>query len=713
MITIAAGPYLRLDLQVERRPIVALLVDHSKSMYLPAGPFSDDSFAGVARAAGLNDSPADASRVRQTLNELPRVQLAHSVVNADGDFLKGLATRFDLRVFSVSQELKPLSMELDSPRIDPPPATGGERSAIGKAIEEVIEQAAGQPIAAIVVLTDGQNNGSSTLSHAAAAAARANAPVYPVPAGSMTPLRDVAIADLFAPSLVSQGDTVNIAVTVESHGLDSRTVQVQLDSADRTLQSRELTLSGAEQQHIELTFQASEPGAHYLKVRISPLDEEIVLENNQDAVLVRVDNQTLDVLVVEGLPRWDFRFLKNGMRRDHGLTPTIIVEPETMLGTIDIAPVPATVDDWNKYRLVILGDCSAEILNEESVASLAAAVRERGMGLIVLAGPNHMPHAYEATALAELLPVRMQPGTAGYDAAPYNPFKLQITAAGAVHEALRIHEEPSRNTALWAQMPPYFWCAATVRPAPGATVLATNPAVQDRFGAIPMITYHFAGKGRVVFIGTDSTWLWRQNAGDRFFYKFWGQAIRFAARRDEEEGNKSWIEVRPIRGQPGDRVEIALAAFTPTGEARYEATQSVTIFNPDGEAQLVSLEGESSSSGRYVGAFVPSAEGEHRIVFQSPEGHELVSASLQVQYSSDELRRVNVDRPSLELLANESGGQLIELTALAGLPGTLRGEVRVANLHREETVWDNWFTAVLLALIYCVDVGVRRLSGLS
>jgi len=61
-----------------------------------------------------------------------------------------------------------------------------------------------------------------------------------------------------------------------------------------------------------------------------------------------------------------------------------------------------------------------------------------------------------------------------------------------------------------------------------------------------------------MFIGTNSTWAWRQNFGDRFFYKFWRQAIRFVARRDDSEGNKSLVEVRPVRAQPGEEAQIEI-----------------------------------------------------------------------------------------------------------------------------------------------------------
>jgi hypothetical protein len=34
-------------------------------------------------------------------------------------------------------------------------------------------------------------------------------------------------------------------------------------------------------------------------------------------------------------------------------------------------------------------------------------------------------------------------------------------------------------------------------------------------------------------------------------------------------------------------------------------------------------------------------------------------------------------------------------------------------LHREASLWDNWLMLTLLVVIYSIDVGLRRLSGLS
>src|SRR5262249_43649541 len=154
--------------------------------------------------------------------------------------------------------------------------------------------------------------------------------------------------------------------------------------------------------------------------------------------------------------------------------------------------------------------------------------------------------------------------------------------------------------------------------------------------------------------------------------------------------------------------EIELSAFTPDGTPRIEPKQSVTVSGPDGGLHAVELESDGGQ-GRYIGRFVPQSEGDHRISFQSADGQDPVTAELHVQYAAEELRHPGVDRPALELLGNTSGGQMVELANLAKIPEKLRGEIKFAELHREETIWDNWFTAVLLALIYCFDVGVRRL----
>jgi hypothetical protein len=90
-----------------------------------------------------------------------------------------------------------------------------------------------------------------------------------------------------------------------------------------------------------------------------------------------------------------------------------------------------------------------------------------------------------------------------------------------------------------------------------------------------------------------------------------------------------------------------------------------------------------------------------------------VEARLRVSASPEEMRRPNVDRATLELLASTTRGQLVELPDLATIAEKLRGEVKHTQLRREASVWDNWLTLAVLVFLYTLDVGLRRLMGLS
>jgi hypothetical protein len=229
---------------------------------------------------------------------------------------------------------------------------------------------------------------------------------------------------------------------------------------------------------------------------------------------------------------------------------------------------------------------------------------------------------------------------------------------------------------------------------------------------LPLIAYHYAGQGKVMFVGTDSTWLWRQNVGDRFFYRFWGQSIRFVARRDEADSKKSRLEIRPLRAQPGEEAQIELMAFTPDGSPRTDGRLAVQVSGA-GDAKTLELIADEGVKGRYIGAYTPQKAGQYKIAF-SPGGAAVpVEAQFRVMVAPEEMRHPHVDRDALQRIADASSGRMVELTDLASIPPELQGETKKIQLRREATIWDNWLMLVLLVTVYSLDVGLRRLAGLS
>jgi hypothetical protein len=741
MLLTLAGPFLKLDQRVEKRPVVAVLLDQSDSMRLPAGPFESDAVTrAVALAAGLLPPPAPASApaandatatpeplpapVTEALQTISRFDLARAVVTQSGPLWKELAETNDVRFYQSATTLVPLSLEPDQPEypgLEESPTFPATH--LGDALAEVLEDAAGRPVAGIILFSDGQNTGGISPAEAARTAGLAHAPVHTIPLGPPVRLRDVAVVDLFTSGQVSVGDTAQVSVTLESTGFDGQPVEVQLFDGTTPLASRRLVLASGEQQHMELSFEAKEPGLRTLNVVIPVLTDELVPlhANNSDTTQLRVAAGRVKVLLIDGAPRWDFRFLKNALRRDHGLEGRSAPEVDVLLDS-ELArktlpagspgPYPATLDELCEYHTVILGDIPVDRLPAGFLAMLRQGVEERGLGLIVAAGPRGTPQSWSDSE-RDLLPVRLSASGNGSLAPVYNPFRLAVTPEGELHELLRLSPDAGQNREAWERMPPFFWAAPCERASPAASVLAVNTSVENGFGRQPLIAWHFFGTGRVLFVGTDSTWLWRQNSGDRYFYTFWGQAVRFVARRDADEGKKSRLEISPARVQPGEATRLELWGVNTVGEPLTDPRVVVQVETPDGTPAQVDLAIDKQQPGRYTGRFVPTLAGDYTATFDPGQGADRAEARIKVLPSTTELRRPNLNRVALAGLASGSGGELLELTALERLRSLLRGTPGTTQLYREKTLWDNWLMLVLLVLVYSLDVALRRLAGLT
>lgn len=757
LVAVLADPIIKLDESREKRPIVALLFDQSQSMQLPAGPFdSEGELMAMAQAAGYRtpDGKIDAE-ARKALNRISRAKLAQTAVLAHGKtLLEPLAKKFDLQYYTFAKDITRLGVEPAQPKLPEPPTPGGSATHLGDALAHVLNEAGGRPVAGLILFSDGQNTGGRSPSEVAQAASGAGAPIYTVPVGVPTRQKDLAIVDVFTTGLVSVGDTVRVSVTLQSEGFDKRPIKVELREGDKLLDSKDLDLRSAEQQQLELTFQAKEAGPRYLTIYagqaispapgtppaapgsapqggVKPLPEEPehLHGNNKDMAFVRVSDEKLKVLLIDGLPRWDFRFLKNAMRRDHGLGGLTAKEPDIVLeaewrrkpaGQQGTA-LPKTLDDLAKYHTIILGDASPQLLTPAFLKLVNEAVREKGVGLIVAAGSLHMPHEFNDT-LKKLLPVRLdESADKGY--LPKNaakPFRLELSPEGSIHESMRFYDDPGRNQNAWSYLPPFQWCVAAERPMPAASVLVWESQYPNRYGKLPVVAHHYAGKGKVMMVGTDSTWLWRQNVGDRFFYKFWGQGIRFVARRSQADIKKSWLDVRPIRAQPGEQAQVELMAFKPDGTPRTDSTLPIQVIG-GGESNGLDLTPDLAVEGRYTGAFPLKNTGEYRVAFDPKNGAETIEAKIRVMDSSEELRHPQVNRPLLQQMAGTTkdvggpnlGGLMVELPELSVITDRLKGDIKTTPNHRETTLWDNWLTLVLLVFIYSLDVGLRRLAGLS
>ncbi len=734
LVVVLGGPYLRLDERLEQKPIVALLLDVSGSMELPAGPFEQADLGRFGYAAGMTTQldgkgglPPLSDVQKAALEAMTRAQLL-------GQALKRLRPQFDqieknyeLRTYRVGRRV--VRSEPDPAKHEPLPPAETQETALGGALEQAINDAAGRPFAGIVLLTDGRwtldpapinvvrrvsgsDRGSSAV------------PVFSVPVGSSRRWPDVACLDLFAPAEVARDDTVAVIATVGSYGFDGKEVELLLRAGDQTLDKVKLKLDGSRRQQVQLTFTAKQIGPQVLTLGVNPLEGERVRDNNEQSVAVRVDDQKLRVLMIEGIPRWDFRFLDHALRRDKGIEPRFVMESQLVANGVKAQDLPAaaglptTAEGFAEYHTVILGDVSPTLLSPSVQEALAQAVEQKGLGLLIQAGTQQMPHAYLNQPLGRLLPAAIAPRspqrsadegapTGGMDAPAFKPFRMHVTPAGSMHPAFALYADATRNRHVWSNMPELYWAAKASAVKPGAMPLAE---VETEQGRRPLIVEQFVGRGRVLMLGLDSTFRWRRNVGDQLFYRFWGQAIRHLARKKQRDGTENWIEANPSDVESGAPVAVELYAVNPSGQPLNDPAVSVRVTGGSQEQQ-VQLE-LGPEPGHYRGVWTAAASGLYTFGYTGRDG-KAVTAATRVGDSGRELRYPTVDRDTLGALADASGGAMLELYELDRLPQLLSGQAASVQRVHEAEVWDNWLVLLLLVCLYCTDVGIRRLMGLT
>lgn len=733
LLLVLAGPFVRLTYEQVDRPVLAVIVDRSQSMDVSAGPFEDDEIASMAYAAGLIDAlppsndeadadaqtpaaveqPALSEQLRQQLDGMTRAELVRAILATHGRRLVDFCReRFDLRIYSMAGEVVREAETIDSLRVAA--AANGHATPLGEAIEKVLADAAGRKLAGIVLISDGRNTAGVDPQQVVSSStfAATDAPLLVLAPGSRRPLADVAITQVVAPQRIGRGDHLNVMAVVESHGLAGRDVTVSLMRGSDTLDTAPLTLRDNQQQQVALTFEASQEGAQALQVVVDVQPEERIAENNRHTFPVEVDAAPVKVLLIEGYPRWDFRFIDHMLRRDEGVEVTLIMESALRganeSGEFNLPDdLPRDVAGFAAYDLVMLGDISPEMLPRAVQEQLVQAISEEGVGLIVQAGFQHMPHAFVAgddAPLISALPLTMS-ASPGRDAPAHAPFTMLVTASGALHPAFQVHRDVERNRSMWSAMPAFYWSAAPVRPRPGATVLAETESARQR---VALMAEHLHGRGRVLFIGTDSTFLWRRNVGNALFDRFWSQAMRHVARRRDRALDRSWLAVRPGQVDLGEQALVEAYLVDAAGAPLEAAEVSVDVHG-DGRAGMITLR-PTFAPGHYRALWRPSETG--RVELRCTDGSgSVVAADVEVVPSLRERVRPDIDFDGLRGLTTATGGAMLDPAELCEVPTRLEGASAPRRRVIERDAWDNWVVLVLVTGLYCLDVGLRRYLG--
>lgn len=609
----------------------------------------------------------------------------------------------------------------------------GKNSPVGDAVREVISQKRGQPLAGILLVTDGASNtGASPLS-SAQLAAQDRCPLYVYGVGITSPKDIIVGPNIFAQDIAFAKDEVPVSVRIRSLGMAGqkanlvvRMVPKSPNAAPEEKTEKEITFGGDGEQVVTVSLTPKDPGAFDIVAQVAPRDDEVVKDNNQASQAIKVIDGKIKVLFVEQYPRWEFKYAMAALLRDRRIDlKCFLAEADPDIAQTKDSPFlaefPRKKEDLFKYDLIILGDFDPHSLSSSQMEMLNDFVSKFGGAMVMLAGKRYAPAAYRKTPIEKMLPVELQSIDLGQPPLANRPIKLELTPAGRSTPMLRIADTELNSVSKWATLPPIYWDSRVARAKPAAEVLLVDPdpSKATRFGKMPVIAMQQFGLGQVMFIGTDNLWRFRKNVGDKYHAQIWGQLVqRLALPHLLGASKRTQLTSDQKEYTTGSPITIYARLYGENYEPITAPTVKATMWDPTGQerTQPIDLRAIPEQPGMYRGVVTAGGAATYRVAIDSDraaEGDKAVSLEFKVSEPNLELLESAMNKPLLEQMASASGGGFFREEDLANLPGHIGSKLEKKRTTIEAEIAYSWAYLIVMLGVITSEWILRKASQLK
>jgi len=703
-------------------PDVAILVDDSQSMSV-SDKYQDEAREKFARKI------ADASSQQVT-----RLKIAQSILTENqGKFLADILERkFRIHLYRVSTRAEKIALItkpseipdaislLNSLKSDPT----HDASKLGNASRQVLNDFRGTGLGGVVLFSDGIVTDGEDLAKMAKFASQSATPFFTVGIGEELEPKDIAVLEVQAPDDISFGDRVVFDVKVGSSGFKNSRTSVLLKEKGKPdiLDRQEIVLDESGLPiSVRLGDRPKLEGIKQYEIEVPIQKDETQTANNriEKNVLVQKAN-TVKVLFVEGCRRYEYHYLKTLLERQTE-TPggkklfslnVLLLEAESDFPSQDrtaIADFPSRTELF-QYDVVIFGDIdpkSGEPAKfKRFLADLNEFVKEKGGGLLFIAGQRFFPSEYVSSQLTDLLPVEINSNrliespegiSQGYHLIP--------SPSSANHPIFRFHPEEKENAELWRRLKELYWCFVGVVPKKGAEVLGiaegNSAAISGK--NFPLMVQQYYGAGRVLFFSFDESWRWAYREDQAYYNYFWLQTLRFLSRSSSAKitlkldknnnyrrGDSIRVTVRlPIDGSVPDSNLVVKVAME---RKNLNDAKGKEVFTLD-------LAKVSGSRGAYEAIIDNAKEGKYLFQLQQPSKQDPVPfAECFVFPPPGEMEKLTMAQNDLSRLALLTKGKFYLPDQASSVPNDLPKGFQLSS-GTPSPPWDLWNHPLVFILI--------------
>jgi uncharacterized membrane protein len=656
-------PTLTLSSNTVEPSVLAIVVDDSSSMRVP--------------------DAGDAARPQSRLAAAQALLSGH-----DGEVLKTLGRTHQLRLYRFDRDAAPLA----SPQSIATLTADADATQVVPSLLTVARDLQGQRVAGIALLTDGRDSPTQSAAADLDRLKGMGMKVYPVAIGTTQAPRNIQVQSVSADDIAFSGDAVNVVATVRATGFepnhrvhlvlkDKKTGAVLLQPDGQPAQTT-VVLPGDQSVSAELQWQTSAVGDTELSVEAPVEPGEIDATDNARSVNVSVLQAKIAVLLVDGSPRWDYRFLKTALLRDKSVSVSCILssadldfdqegnKPLPTSGSSGAPHFPDTLEQLMDYDVLVVGDVDPHFFTDDQLQLINDFV-SRGGGFMMVAGERWSPQAYRGTPLEAVLPVTLAHVEATDADVPItHGFRPVVTPAGEALGIFRFFPDRAVNDRfLRTTLPNLFWYCRGVTAKPGVgEVLAEHPSDIGPDGhPAPLLVCGRLG-GRTLFSGIDDSWRWRFFTGEPVFDSYWVRQLRYLARGRRLNQRQLALTADQASYELGAPVRLTLRVIDPGLVRQLPDQVPVQLRDAGGQpVRTASLVRTGEDGGEvYAASFTADRVGAFHVQVPSlAAGLDPLEAAFSVFLPRLELADARVDRQQLDRIASETAGVSTDLAHAA------------------------------------------------
>lgn len=578
----------------------------------------------------------------------------------------------------------------------------------------------------IVMLSDGRQTAAEPDALMAGLRARAvDAAVIAVPLGRAVEVRDIAVRVGRRMAIGFVGQPVRITGEVVARWPVDLNVEVRLvDDAGRVVGTNAVRVVAGGRANVVFAVTPDRPGYKAYRLQVASWPDETDVRNNESEFEIHAMDRKIRVLLLEGLPYWDSKFLGQHLRKHPNMAVDGVYRtaPDRFFKTDPAGATvaesgsifPETADALGAYDIVVFGKGAEYFLTAGRLAALKTFAADFGGSVIFARG---RPYTGDGAGLEDLEPVEW--GAASSVECRFTP-RVEGEEVGLFAGLL-----PGREEGIWAKLPPVRCSRAVAGLKSFSQVLVegrrTDMGAAAAVQAQPLLVSRRYGKGMTAVMNVDGFWQWSffptSKDAASMYEELWTQLLLWVGTYAEFlPGHDYALHLSSPASLPDTPVRVQVRRRSATDANRAAPRLRVTL----GAAVVQELElaaGERPDC--WEAALALSAPGLYRVTVVPPVGVDPGAAPgvlLQVQAPKGETDDLNPDREFLAKLAEASGGRMVEARSLADAMAQREAQRQVVEQGGGavwDPLWDRSWLLVLVLAALAVEWVIRRRNGLA